>query len=127
MKRLSYFVIISCLAITIFACKKYESQIKGKVSYIDIETQKEVAASGAILEKIQIIKDKENKMATIRSDSNGFYVFDYVTDGKWKIKGQLTIDTIVYQGYYAIITTSGEDKKEVDIRLDSVYVITNEE
>ncbi len=126
MKQFIYSLTAVCLIITTFSCKKYDSQIKGKVSYIAIDTQKEAVAAGAILEKIQIIKDKENKIATVRSDSNGFFVFNYVTDGKWKIKGQLTIDSIVYESYSNIISTSGEDSKEVNLLLDSVYIITNE-
>lgn len=126
MKRLAFFLIILSLTFIFTSCEKFESQIKGKITYISLEDSLEYAAINAVLEKYKIEDDREEKISTVSADSNGLFVFDYITLGDWKIKAQFTKDSFLYIGYSDIIHTSGEDVKEVNIVLDSVCIITNE-
>jgi len=126
MKRFTRFIVIVGLFFLVCSCEKFESQIKGKVSYIASDNT-EYLVSGAVLRKYKITDDKETLISSVLSDSNGLYVFDYVTAGDWTIKAQLTVEDTVYEGFYANIHTNGENVKEVNIVLDSVRIVTNEE
>ena len=126
MKRFTYFFIIYFISMCFFSCQKYDSAIKGKVSYIAYYDQKEYPAYGAVLEKIKMVEDKEEKISAVKVDTNGNYIFDYVTEGEWIIKGQLITEDAIYEGSSSVIKTNGEDMKEVDLVLEFVEMITNE-
>ena len=126
MKRLT--TIITCISVVFFiaSCEKFDSQIKGKVTYPS-ENNEERVASAALVYKYKVLKNnKEEKISSVLADSNGLYVFDYVTAGEWKIVAELTIGDTIYNGKSGVISTSGDDTKEVNIRLDTYDVSNNE-
>ena len=86
-----------CFMLTLFSCQKYESQIKGTVSYISLDDSSEYLAKGAVLEKILITDKSEQKyqpLKLIRTETS----FEYVTAGQWKINGTFMIDDVMYKG-----------------------------
>jgi hypothetical protein len=126
MKHLLWFLMLCCTIYCYTSCDKFDSQLKGKVSYISIIDSLEYPADSAILVKYSLNGDKEEKVSTVQADSNGLFVFDFVTLGDWKIKAQYTKDSFVYSGFSDKIHTSGEDVKTVNIVMDSVRKVTNQ-
>ncbi|MDX9889487.1 MAG: hypothetical protein RBT13_01440 [Bacteroidales bacterium] len=125
MKGWTYFF-LSVLCLLLFSCQKYESQIKGTVSYISLDDTSEYLAKGAVLEKILITDKSEQKISAIKADTNGNFSFEYVTAGQWKINGTFMIDDVMYKGSSELIETNGEDIKHVDLILHFTKNIANE-
>lgn len=117
MKRLATIMICISVAFSINSCSKFDSQIKGKITYQSVD-EKENVASAALVYKYKVLKNnKEEKISSVLADSNGLYVFDYVTDGEWKVVAQLLIGDTIYEGQSGVISTTGEDIKEVNVIL----------
>lgn len=119
-----YFLFVLFLFLS--SCQKYESQIKGKVTYIALDDSSAYPAYGAVMEKLLIKNDKTEKISAVSVDTNGNYLFEYVTAGKWKIKGTFTSGDTIYEGISDPIQTNGEDVKTIDLILHFKDTIANE-
>lgn len=126
MKRFGFLVTAFLVSSILFSCVKYENKLKGKVIYIAYYDDKEYPAVGALMQKVAITKGKEEIVSAVLADSNGYFLFDYVTEGDWKIKAKFTDEDAIYEGESTIIHVSGEDIKEVRLVLEFTEMITNE-
>ena len=112
-KRLFVFVFI--VGIGVLSCEKYEGTICGNVVYMN-DGELEIAVD-AIITKIKIDGETEMMIAKEKTDTNGYYVLNYLTKGSWKIIGRLEIDSVVYEAVSEVIVIDGASKKEQNMVL----------
>ena len=97
MKRFGFFLTAFLFSCILFSCVKYENKLKGKVIYIAYYDDKEYPAVGALMQKVKITKSKEEVVSAVLADSNGYFLFDYVTVGDWKIKAKFVDEDAIYE------------------------------
>lgn len=117
MKKQYVFILISILFIgLITSCKKSDSVINGKVTYIGAISGITYDAVGANVQlHMGAVGQTGGPSEITTTDANGNYNFSLLMDGNWTVSASITVNGIEYYGESQVISTNGSNSATANI------------
>ena len=98
------------------SCKKSDSVINGKVTYIGAVSGIEYDADGADVQlHMGAIGQTGSPSEITTTDANGNYNFRFLSDGNWTISATITVNGINYYGESSVVMTDGSNSAVANI------------
>lgn len=100
----------------ISSCKKSDSVITGKVTYIGAVSGITYDADGADVQlHMGSVGQTGSPSEMTTTDANGNYNFNLLGDGNWTISASITVNGINYYGESQVVTTNGSNSVSANI------------
>jgi hypothetical protein len=110
---LSFAILLSGL---FSSCKKSDSVINGKVTYIGAVSGITYDADGADVQlHMGAVGQTGGPSEITTTDANGNYNFRFLGDGNWTISASITVNGIYYYGESAVVMTNGSNSAVANI------------
>lgn len=107
-------IILVGLAIIMSSCVKDQSTVEGQITYNGVLSGIEYYADGAQVELDHMSYDH----GVVYTNDEGYYRFDDVYDGEYRLKASVTVNGIEYSGISITFTLSGDEMKTVNLVLE---------
>ena len=101
------------------SCKKAESTISGRATYIGAVSGIEYKASGALIYLYMGAAGQTGGYSQkTTADPDGNYSFDYLLGGPWSVSGTITVNGIHYSGQSQPVDVNGKNSKTLNLRME---------
>jgi len=107
-------IILVGIALFMSSCVKDQSSVEGQITYIGALSGIEYYADDARVELDHMSYDN----GVVYTDDEGYYRFEDVYDGEYRLKASVTVNGIEYFGTSSSFTLSGDEMKTVNLVLE---------
>lgn len=112
---LSMLVVVAALT----GCKKEDSIVQGKITYIGAISGIEYDANGAeVYLFMGAVGQTGSHYRKVTADGNGNYAFPGLMDGPWSVYATITVNGITYVGQGGPVEVDGKNSKTLNLILE---------